>query len=156
MGLVSRRIAVVVVLILAGFCYGVASHKFGLFPIPQLKIIKDSISHSLTPIERAKGFKDTRGRQPVSCKIFTQSRTAVIVIAGQSTADNSGDTPYSPSRSVHNFNLFDGMCYRAKDPLLGATGNGGSVWPRLGDMLVAGNVFDQVLFVPLAVGVLLK
>jgi len=152
MSVVFRRIAIVVVLILASYVYGVTSHKFGLFPFHQLKNIKDAIYLSISPIERARGFKDTRGRQIVSCNMFSRSHTAVIVIAGQSTADNSGDKPYSPSKPVHNFNLFDGKCYRAQDPLLGTTGSGGSVWSRLGDILVEDNTFHQILFVPLAVG----
>jgi hypothetical protein len=71
---------------------------------------------------------------------------------GQSNAANDGESGYVNGGGVYNFNHFDGRCYAARDPLLGASGRGGSVWTRLGDKLIAAGVFEQVLFVPLAVG----
>ena len=77
-------------------------------------------------------------------------RMMVALVFGQSNAANSGETRYSPSGGVYNF--YRGQLYRAKDPLLGATGRGGSVWTRLGDRLIAAGHYDAVVFVPLAVG----
>jgi hypothetical protein len=100
------------------------------------------------------GFDQTRDREPVECARFgaRTARTAVLLTAGQSNAANYGQMPVSPREGVYNFNWFDGRCYRARDPLLGADGNGGSVWTRLGDLLVSRGSYDQVLIAPIAVG----
>jgi len=100
------------------------------------------------------GFDDTRDREPVECARFGSGakRTAVLLTAGQSNAGNYGQMPIAPRDGVFNFDWFDGRCYRARDPLLGPDGNGGSVWTRLGDLLVSRGDYQQVLIAPIAVG----
>lgn len=93
------------------------------------------------------------GRQAVECRDFLPApNTAVIVVLGQSNAANRGQGRYTAHGPVYNFNIFDAKCYRAKDPMLGATGNEGSPWGRLGDKLISQGIFQNVLFVPIAVG----
>lgn len=67
----------------------------------------------------------------------------VIVIIGQSNVANKVDERGTFPGNVRNF--YDGKCYKAADPLLGATGATGSVWSRIAWQ-------DEVLLVPLAVG----
>jgi hypothetical protein len=74
----------------------------------------------------------------------------VALVFGQSNAANHGETRYASRHRVYNF--FDGKCYEASDPLLGAEGHKGSVWTRLGDKLIDANLYDSVLFVSIAVG----
>lgn len=74
-------------------------------------------------------------------------RRIVIVAFGQSNAANHGDVKYIPRSMVVNF--YAGKCYRAEDPLLGGTGDGGSVWTRLGDLLVEAKEFDTVVIASL-------
>jgi hypothetical protein len=95
----------------------------------------------------------TGDRKKVDCsQIVAGDRTAVVLVIGQSNAANTGPTRYEPKQNVYNYNFMDGKCYVARDPLLGAQGQGGSVWSRLGDMLVAENQFERVLLVPVVVG----
>jgi hypothetical protein len=95
---------------------------------------------------------DFRSRVPVSTADVTQGRTAVILIFGQSNGANSGAVPYLPVRRVFNFNVFDGNCYVAKDPLLGATDFRGNFASRMADLLVERGAFDSVLLAPIGVG----
>jgi hypothetical protein len=95
---------------------------------------------------------DVSGRPCVSTEEVLQGRAAILLTFGQSNAANSGDTPYLPRRRVFNFDLFDGRCYVAKDPLLGATENRGNFAGRLGDMLIEHGDYDSVLVAPIAVG----
>jgi hypothetical protein len=90
----------------------------------------------------------------VPCKPFTapNPRHAILLTFGQSNSANFGETRYSAGDGVVNFNLHDGRCYRTEDPLFGADGDGGSVWGRLGDRLVASGAFDRVLVVPFGIG----
>lgn len=79
------------------------------------------------------------------------SKTMIALTFGQSNAGNYGKTPYTP-HNANVFNYYAGKLYTAKDPLLGTTGLGGSVWVRLGDMLIDSGLYDKVIFVPIAVG----
>ena len=78
-------------------------------------------------------------------------RTMIALTFGQSNAGNRGQTLYTP----HNpavLNYFEGKLYRAKDPLLGTTGPGGSVWTHLGDLLIDSGLYRKVIFIPIAIG----
>jgi hypothetical protein len=97
-------------------------------------------------------FNDTSDRVRVGATEVSQGRTAVILIFGQSNGANSGDAPYVPRHRVINFNLFDGHCYVAKDPLLGTTERRGNFASRMADMLIEQGLFDTVVLAPIGVG----
>ena len=97
-------------------------------------------------------FNDVSDRIRVGFSDVIQGRVAVMLIFGQSNGANSGDTPYCPKRSVYNFNLFDGYCYVAKDPLLGATERRGNFAGRMADLLIERGLFDSVVLAPISVG----
>ena len=90
------------------------------------------------------------GRMPVDPRMVGDA--AVLLLIGQSNGGNHGDVQHVANRRVFNFNVFDGLCYPARDPLLGATGDGGSPWCILGDALVEAGFASSVLLVPLCVG----
>src|SRR5690242_9102728 len=97
---------------------------------------------------------DVPGRQRVACSPFA-GRTLVLVPFGQSNAANHGGTGYAARGNVVNFYLQDALCYKAVDPLLGASTfappNVGSIWGRLGDMLLASGRWDRIVIAPIAV-----
>jgi hypothetical protein len=68
----------------------------------------------------------------------------VAVTFGQSNAANNGETRHTAGPGVHY--LFEGKLYPAADPIRGASGAGGSVWPRLGDGLMKEGNYDTVVF----------
>ena len=83
----------------------------------------------------------------------------VILVVGQSQAANSPDTITEDTRykgpadaHILNLNVYDGKCYVARDPLLGATGQGGSLWLRLAHHLIATGKAREVVLMPIAVG----
>lgn len=84
--------------------------------------------------------------------MFVDPECGVFLIMGQSNAGNHGAERYQPTHEVYTLNFMDMKCYRASDPLPGASGEGGSVWSRLGDRLVESGLYKRVLFVPLAFG----
>ncbi|MBP7737022.1 MAG: hypothetical protein KA369_13675 [Spirochaetes bacterium] len=136
--------ALFLIAITLSYFYGLVSHKYALPPFPQILSLKEH----LLPLTI--GFRDTAGRAEVPCGDLIGGRTMVALVFGQSNSGNHGETLYAPKRAV--FNFFDGRCYRAVDPLLGATGDGGSVWSRLGDLLIDGGLYDRVIFIPIGVG----
>jgi len=76
-------------------------------------------------------------------------RVMVALVFGQSNAGNWGENRRVAGPRV--FNFFRGRYERARDPLPGANGNGGSVWTRLGDKLIAARLYDRVVFVPASI-----
>lgn len=72
----------------------------------------------------------------------------IFVVAGQSTAANSGSERFSAKNNV--FNFWNGKLYSASDPLMGADGNGGTPWCLLGDMLIDSGLTRQVVIIPIA------
>jgi hypothetical protein len=84
--------------------------------------------------------------------LFTDPRCGVFLILGQSNAANHGGTPYTARGEVYGLDFLRMRCFHASDPLPGASGTGGSIWSRLGDLLIEKRVFERTLFVPLAFG----
>src|SRR6185295_9871056 len=74
------------------------------------------------------------GRVEAPLAAVRGKRTMVALVFGQSNAANAGETAGSAHQGV--FELYGGRLYRARDPLLGAEGDGGSVWLRLGEKAV--------------------
>ena len=91
-------------------------------------------------------------RAEVSQPMFGQEghRTMVALVFGGSNAANEGESLRVANERV--FNVFNGRFFRAEDPLLGSTGQGGSVWTRLGDELIERELYDEVVFVPISEG----
>ncbi len=98
------------------------------------------------------GFRDTEGREEVSCAGYADERSAVLMTFGQSNSANAGQDKYIPVGAVANFNIHDNKCYKAEDPLLGPDGQGGSVWGVLADKLIVAGHYDNVLIVPFGIG----
>lgn len=89
-------------------------------------------------------------RSPVDCRDLKDNNTVIILALGQSNAANYGEIVTLPENSVFSFH--QGECFRARDPMLGADGFGGSPWPKLGDKIVRSGAASRVLFANLAVG----
>jgi hypothetical protein len=76
--------------------------------------------------------------------------TMVILAIGQSNAGNYSNSFYTPKNKVLNY--FSGHLYKAKEPLIGADGNGGSVWTILADKVIDSGLYKMVVIIPVAVG----
>jgi hypothetical protein len=94
--------------------------------------------------------RSTADRQAVTVPPTAPGRTMVALVFGQSNAGNSGETPAPSYRNV--FEYYRGRLYEARDPLLGATGDGGSIWMWLAAKAIASGAYDNVVLVPFAVG----
>ncbi len=81
----------------------------------------------------------------------SDDKTMIALVFGQSNAANNGQKAYTP-HNAYVFNYYGGKLYTAKDPLIGNTGKGGSVWTRLGDKLIDSGFYKTVIFIPIAVG----
>lgn len=111
---------------------------------------KDWLIYAEEP-DRFTGHRDTAGREAELCP-EPNTRTAVLFTFGQSNAANIGVSRRKGQPGLFNFNIFDGKCYRATDPLLGSSGNGGAIWTALGNHLISEGTFDNVIVAPIAIG----
>jgi hypothetical protein len=98
------------------------------------------------------GFNDTSGRLLVDCSSLQSDKPLVLLTAGQSNAANFGELEAISTTGLYNYNFYDGKCYQARDPLLGADARGGSVWTRLGRKIIDAGLARQVVLAPVAVG----
>jgi hypothetical protein len=78
-------------------------------------------------------------------------RTLVAFVFGQSNAANSGGERYEASGD-HVLNYWAGKYYRAVDPLLGASGQTGSVWVATANRLIARQMADKVIYIAAGIG----
>lgn len=143
------KFAVVLALICSSYFYGFISHKYELFPFYPLKLlIKGSRVDNLY---KSMGYDLTYDRNKVPCNELPRN-TLVLLTFGQSNAANSGNQITETSQqNIYNLNLHDEQCYLARDPLLGPTGTGGSMWLKLAEKIVEQEIHDAVLIVPIAV-----
>ncbi|MCB5199007.1 sialate O-acetylesterase [Loktanella sp. TSTF-M6] len=150
-----RRFLFYVFLFATGTIYGISVIAFQVFPYDLMKRAKDfafgtPTAEAIDPslhghIER---FIDTSGR---SIRIFQPtSRDCIFAVYGQSNAANSGQFGYASGPGI--FQFFEGDIYDYVDPALGGTRTSGSVWGRVGDILIDDGACDQVVFAVTAAG----
>lgn len=102
-------------------------------------------------------LKDPRGRTIKSPLIVAGETTGVFIVAGQSLADSSVNATYSPTNAskIDEINVFDGGCYQAADPMIGASAAGaayGCFFLRLADKMIIAGKFQRIILVPIAMG----
>ncbi len=95
------------------------------------------------------GPGSTGARSPVTCP--DPATTRVLVTGGQSNAANTNSSRAALPPDAPVYAWFDGACWRGEDPMPGAEGTRGSLWPPLGEALSQG-LGQPVLFINGAVG----
>jgi hypothetical protein len=136
-------------LVLFSFIYGAAVGRYKVFPYQVIKEIKHVIIAGASARDVDAGYGDVSEKHEISCGTIDMTNTMVALTFGQSNSANDGQTRYSAANPVYNF--YEGKCFKAADPLLGATGDKGSVWTRLGDMLIDSGLYRSVIFVSIGV-----
>jgi Carbohydrate esterase, sialic acid-specific acetylesterase len=123
-----------------------------LWPSAEYLMHPPSYQHAIDSGVYLRGVdsSDIGARLPVAREEIGDA--SVFLIIGQSNGGNHGETRSTAHHAVFNFNVFDGLCYRASDPLLGATGDGGSPWCIFADALIADGFARSILLCPLSVG----
>lgn len=104
-------------------------------------------------LQKAARNGDTRAKIMLGLsekRVACPSDATVIFAFGQSNAANSGENRYTPMGNV--LMAYEGACYKASDPLPGATGTGGSVWTRLADILIKEYGHETIVLQSVAVG----
>ena len=80
------------------------------------------------------------------------ARTAIILAIGQSNIANHAAVRVATRHPKTVLNYFDGKCYVAGSPLLGASSDGGEFLTLLADRLIDDDVYRSVIIVPAGIG----
>jgi hypothetical protein len=151
----------------AAFLWGGYSASQNVFPFRELRAVKayaidvirgPQVERPAASLMAERFEKDALERlvgdahkSPTPCPP-QGSRTAVLLLLGQSNAANSGGQRYRSTQGARVLNFHAGRCFLAESPLLGSTGFNGEHWTLLGDALVTAGVLDTVVLVPAAFG----
>lgn len=130
-------------LIAIAFFLGLSTGHYKHQPFGLLFFVKHGQHWSKTSSLPYQGrFFDNSKRTPV--EVETDEETGVYITYGQSNAANAAELDSYEVDEV--FQFFLGATYVYEDPSLGATGQGGSVWGKLGERLVDNKVHSKVIF----------
>jgi hypothetical protein len=153
-----KKIRVGLVLIVVSYLFGGFSYSRNLWPIELLRQIKDSgeayATIHLDPLAQVDSLKRLTfypGKTKVECPIQAKD-TGVLLILGQSNAANQAQKRFTTHYPKDVVNYFDGKCYVASSPLLGATGQGGEFVTPLADQLISQGTYKTVVIIAAAVG----
>ena len=93
-------------------------------------------AQTLGTYDRAGRLTGYPGKIAVDCPGQTKD-TAVLLAAGQSNSANDGQRKFTTRYPGQAFNYFDGKCYAASSPLLGASAEGGEFLTLLAYQLIS-------------------
>ena len=142
----------IIICILAAYLFGIYSHSQNLWPVGLLLELKES------NLPRLEGRYDEFGRlvdypnkKQMPCPVQTAD-TAVLLVIGQSNSANHAEKKFTTQYPDKVVNYFNGKCYPAASPLLGATGEDGEFVTPLADKLIQLGHFQSVVIIASGIG----
>lgn len=150
----TKALAFILALV-ASFAIGGVSGRHDWLPWPQIHALKEKVAPTPPPesryvVDKLDRLVADETKPAIACPAQTD-RTAVLLVLGQSNAANHGGQRYRSQQGDRVVNFFDGRCFRAASPLLGATGTTGEYWTEVANLLIESGRFDQVVIAPLAI-----
>lgn len=112
---------------------GVLAGRHNWTPVPQLFAVKDRIERAVFPTYWWQRHLNVNSEThtPVPCPV----NPIVLVFGGQSNVANSLSVSLDSDPELAAFMFWDGQCYPLADPMLGPSGQGGSVATAIGQAL---------------------
>jgi len=117
-----------------------------------------AIKAGMNYVDKIGTYDKEFGARPVSeeTNCFEENdntnRIGIFILFGQSLTTNTATGRLTTQKNILNFNPFDFKCYKAKDPLLGSSNEGGSQWIPFAESLLNNNYYDKVILIPIGVG----
>lgn len=119
--------------------------------ISQARALDHSPTSKMDTTDEFRRNTDLTNKTQLSCP-SQNKRTGIILVIGQSNSANYGELYTTIANQSAVFNYWNGACYDALPPLLGASGNGGSFAPLLASKLISDGVYDKVVIVSSGIG----
>jgi hypothetical protein len=99
------------------------------------------------------GVSSTAGRTLSTTLLQSGQSTFIMLVVGDSISANSGPSIYTATHTLtENFNIYDGLCYRYQDPVLGASTGSGSYPAMIIDKLLDSGRFARGIVFDPAIG----
>jgi|GEM_PF-4609612 len=134
MNFIPKKIVVYILLVFGSFFVGVIATIKNSFLEEKYLELKYYVRKTLDFEKSWSQLPSSYQAKNKQVKPCPSTEDAIVLISGgQSNAANSISSKYKPSRSVSVW--FDGKCYGASDPLLGANGKNGSIWSLLAEKI---------------------
>jgi len=122
----------VTIYVLLAFWAGYEAHNNKVFPIGRFIERNLFEKEVVTKLQnKVQAYVDVSQKAEVNCP--AEDNAYVIIGFGQSNSANHAGHRFETNKDIVNF--YNGKCYVAIDPLLGATGRSGSVWIPLSEQL---------------------
>jgi Carbohydrate esterase, sialic acid-specific acetylesterase len=140
-------------IVIFSYAWGAYSYPRGLWPIDWLREVKHSIQSTqgeASQVDKLGRFIDSESKTRVPCPQQAPN-TVVLLVAGQSNAANHAEKKWVSKHAGRALNFWQGHCYLASSPILGATGLEGEYLTLLSDILLDSQKVDAVVIVSLAV-----
>lgn len=157
-------ILVTIFICVSSYQFGVYSYQTNLrlFELPPKVIDTFTISketansppvaiHPIASYDEFGRLTSYPGKNEVNCPKQNKD-TAVILAIGQSNSANYGAAKLSTQYPDRVVNYFEGKCYTATSPLLGADGARGEFLTPLADRLVESGTFKSVIIISSGIG----
>ncbi|MEF3366260.1 sialate O-acetylesterase [Methylocystis sp. 9N] len=142
----ARKLPSIIAVSIAAYVLGGYSFKNDLPPAPYIRSLEQWISSKAYAYDEFGRLTAYSGKIELSCPM-QDDKTGVIFAFGQSNSANHGEKYTALANYRNILNYFDGKCYDALPPLLGASGDRGSFLPLLADKLVAAGIYDKVVII---------
>ena len=134
------------------FLYGVGVGRYELFPFEEIKTIKNILKYkALLKFDNYGRLIYSSRHEETPCPISTK-KLGVLVAFGQSNSANYAQHLFKPKDLKNVFNYFDGKCYVAQSPLLGADGAKGEWMSLTASNLIKNEVYDKIIIVSSGIG----
>lgn len=137
-----------VVIVIVAYAYGLVSQKKMYFPA---NAIDEAYYALITKYGGLKPFVELEEKKQTKIEDCTNGQNVMVaLVLGQSNAANYSNRRSRAGKNV--FNYYSGHCYAASDPLLGASGGGGSLWTKFGDIIIQEKLYKRVVLINLSMG----
>lgn len=140
-------------LVLAGYFLGAYSFAHAIWPTNVLTSMHNAnVAKALSKnFDELGAYSNLIGKTEVDCPAQSAS-SAVILVLGQSNSANHSEKKYSAQFQGRVTNFYQGKCYTAESPPLGASGLEGEYLTPMGDALIGTGIFENVLIVNTSIG----
>ena len=150
---ILKKLILPCALVLAGYLLGAYSFAHAIWPINIITSMHNAnVAKALSEnFDELGAYSNLKGKTEVDCPVQSAS-SVVILVLGQSNSANHSERKFVTQFPRRVINFYQGKCYTAQSPLLGASGLEGEYLTPMGDALIETGIFQNVPIVNTSIG----
>lgn len=143
----NLKLSIVFVFFITIFLYGIGVGKYKWFPHNIVKKFKNTLLNQVDyRFDDYQRLIYSSKHKEINCPTQTDN-TGVILVFGQSNSANHAQYSYQSDELNSVVNFFNGKCFKAQSPLLGASGKDGEWISLTASKLVDNGIYDKVIVI---------